>query len=209
MTQYAFYFNQDACVGCKACQVACKETYKLGVNNLYRKVYDYQGGSWDLDSTTGVYAPQGVFGYFTSIACNHCKNPACVETCPTGAMQKDEGTGIVWTDHEICIGCKSCAAACPYDAPTFGEEEGYMLKCDMCKDRVAREEVPVCVGACTMRALDWGSLDDMVAKYGEGDIEVEPLPENTTNPNLILTPHRDAQKSGSGTGSVVNLEEEL
>lgn len=60
-----------------------------------------------------------------------------------------------------------------------------------------------------MRALDFGTRDEMVEKYGEGDVEIEPLPQSTTGANLIIEPHRDAQKSGSGTGSLVNLEEEL
>lgn len=151
MTQYAFHFNSDVCTGCKTCQVACKETYKLPVNNLYRKVYNYQGGSWK-PTEAGHYVPEGVFGYFVSLACNHCTNPACVANCPTGAMQKDEETGIVWTDHDVCIGCKTCETACPYGAPTFGEEEGYMLKCDMCKDEIARDRLPICVAGCPMRA---------------------------------------------------------
>ena len=150
-----------------------------------------------------------MFGYFVSLACNHCTNPACVANCPTGAMQKDEETGIVWTDHDVCIGCKTCETACPYGAPTFGEDEGYMLKCDMCKGEVESGSKPICVTGCPMRALDFGTREELVDKYGEGDVEVEPLPQDTTEANLIVTPHRDAQKSGSGTGSVVNLEEEL
>lgn len=210
MTQYAFHYDSGVCTGCKTCQVACKETYKLPVGNLYRRVYEYQGGTWDLDDTINAYVPNGVFGYFISVACNHCSNPACVANCPTGAMQKDEETGIVWTDHDVCIGCKSCATACPYDAPTFGEEEGYMLKCDMCKGEVTEAGGrPVCVAACPMRALDFGTREDMIEKYGEGNVEVEPLPQNTTDPNFIVSPHRDAQKTGSGTGAIVNLPEEL
>ena len=92
---------------------SCKETYKLPVSNLYRKVYNYQGGSWK-PTEAGHYVPDGVFGYFVSLACNHCSSPACVANCPTGAMQKDEETGIVWTDHDVCIGCKTCETACPY-----------------------------------------------------------------------------------------------
>ncbi len=208
MAQYAFYFDQDICTGCKTCQVACKETHKLPVGNLYRRVLNYQGGTWERNEA-GTYIPEGVFGYFVSIACNHCTNPACVESCPTGAMQKDADTGIVWTDHNVCIGCKTCQTVCPYDAPTFGEEEGYMLKCDMCAGELARDRKPICVAGCPMRALDFGTREEIIEKYGEGDVEIEPLPKNTTDPNLILAPHRDAQKTGSGTGSVVNLDEEL
>ena len=150
MVQYAFHLNGGICIGCKTCQVACKETYKLPVNNLYRKVYNYQGGSWK-PTEAGHYVPEGVFGYFVSLACNHCTNPACVANCPTGAMQKDEETGIVWTDHDVCIGCKTCETACPYGAPTFGEEEGYMLKCDMCKGEIEAGGKPICVTGCPMR----------------------------------------------------------
>ena len=66
MAQYAFYFDSNKCSGCKTCQVACKETYKLPVNNLYRKVLNYQGGTWELNEA-GSYVPNGVFGYFVSM----------------------------------------------------------------------------------------------------------------------------------------------
>ena len=178
------------------------------MNNLYRKVYNYQGGAWK-PTEAGGYVPDGVFGYFVSLSCNHCTDPACVANCPTGAMQKDKETGIVWTDHDVCIGCQTCETACPYNAPKLGEEEGYMLKCDMCRGEVAAGGKPICVTGCLMRALDFGTREEMIDKYGEGDVEVEPLPPATTGPNLVMKPHPKAQKSGSGTGAVVNLEEEL
>lgn len=208
MTRYAFYFDADKCSGCKTCQVACKETFKLPVDNLYRRVYNYVGGSWEQNEN-GTYIAKDPFGYFVSIACNHCENPACVASCPTGAMQKDPDTGIVWTDHEVCIGCKTCQMACPYEAPTLDEANGYMIKCDRCRTEVVEGMPPVCVAACPMRALDFGPYDDLVAKYGEGTVEIEPLPEDTTQPNLIINPHRQAQASGTGTGTVVSLPEEL
>lgn len=210
MTQYAFYFDQAKCTGCKTCQVTCKETYKLPANNLYRRVLNYTGGTW-TQTETGHYAPEGVFGYFTSIGCNHCENPACVATCPTGAMQKDPDTGIVWTDHEVCIGCKTCQTACPYEAPTYNEEAGYMQKCERCGGEIdaAAGEKPLCVTACPMRALDFGPKEELVAKYGEGNIEIEPLPENTTDANLIINPHPKAEATNAGTGSVVTLVDEL
>ena len=208
MSQYGFYFNQANCVGCKACQVACKETYKLPAENLYRKVLNYQNGSWEKDDA-GCFVPKDVFGYFTSMACNHCVDPACVANCPTGAMQKDPDTGIVWTDHEVCIACGTCNTACPYGAPQVNEETGYTVKCDMCADEIALGRKPVCVAACPMRALDFGDYSELLAKYGEGDVEIEPLPANTTNPCTIINPHPKAQKSGEGTGSVVTLGEEL
>ena len=189
----------DRCSGCDGCVAACKLENNVDLGVCYNRVH--------------AVGPTGTFPdieqYWIPLQCQQCENPGCIEVCPTGASYRDEETGIVWTDHDVCIGCKTCETACPYGAPTFGEEEGYMLKCDMCKDEIARDRLPICVAGCPMRALDFGTREEMIEKYGEGDVEVEPLPADTTDPNLILTPHRNAQKSGSGTGSVVNLEEEL
>ncbi|MBR2834838.1 MAG: dimethylsulfoxide reductase subunit B [Coriobacteriales bacterium] len=209
MAQYAFYFNANKCTGCKTCQVACKETYHLPIKNLWRRVYNYVGGDWSVDEEAGTFSPNGVFGYFVSAACNHCAAPACVENCPVGAMQKDPETGIVFVDQELCIGCQTCVNVCPYGAPSFLEEELKSSKCDMCKAKVDAGEKPVCVAACPMRALDFGDRDELIAKYGEGDIEIEPLPKNVTGATTIITPHRNAQKSGEGTGYCVSLPEEI
>ena len=208
MAQYGFYFDSASCTGCKTCQVSCKENYHLPVHNLLRRVYLYQGGGWE-PTAAGFYTPNGVFSYQVSIACNHCADPACVAACPTGAMQKNPETGIVWTDPEVCIGCGTCVAACPYKAPQIHEETGLAVKCDMCKDEVAAGRKPYCVAACPMRALDWGEYDELVAKYGEGNVEVAPLPLNTTNPCLVLNPHPKAQPSGSADGAEISLAEEL
>ena len=102
-----------------------------------------------------------------------------------------------------------CITACPYGVPTFVEETGLVNKCDMCAAEIAAGGKPICVTACPMRALDWGEKDELIAKYGEGNVEIEPLPKNSTGANFIVNPHPNAQKSGEGTGSVVNLDEEL
>ena len=160
MTQYAFHFNSDVCTGCKTCQVACKETYKLPVNNLYRKVYNYQGGSWK-PTEAGHYVPEGVFGYFVSLACNHCTNPACVANCPTGAMQKDEETGIVLVNAEDCIGCESCLTGCPYGVRQMNPKTNTIEKCTLCFQRKNDENwVPACVHNCCCGARTFGDLDD-------------------------------------------------
>ena len=205
MTQYAFHFNSDVCTGCKTCQVACKETYKLPVNNLYRKVYNYQGGSWK-PTEAGHYVPEGVFGYFVSLACNHCTNPACVANCPTGAMQKDEETGIVSVDSELCIGCESCIKACPYEgvrtlikSPEYyldvvvGEYDapphkgGTVEKCDFCAGRIDRGEKPACMELCPGRARYWGDLDDPeseVSQFLSGRNATVLLEEEGTSPSV-------------------------
>ncbi|MDR1184019.1 MAG: 4Fe-4S dicluster domain-containing protein [Coriobacteriales bacterium] len=208
MAQYGFYFDSNKCTGCKTCQVACKETYRLPTDTLWRKVHNYQGGSWEFNEETGAYRPEGVFGYFISLSCNHCAAPACVAACPVAAITKDGDTGIVTIDSDLCIGCGSCITACPYNAPSLWEEKGIFTKCDMCASLVKDGDRPLCVSGCLMRALDFGELEELKSKYGEGSVEVEPLPVDSTGPSLVLNPHRNAQRSGAGTGFAVNLPEE-
>ena len=188
--------------------MACKETHRLPLDNLYRRVYNYAGGGW-TQNANGTYIPQDIFSYHVSIACNHCTDPACVANCPTNAMAKDPETGIVTSDHDVCIGCKTCVGVCPYGAPSLDQEAGYVIKCDMCWSELTIGRKPVCVAACPMRALDWGPIEDLRSTYGEGNAAIEPLPQDTTSPCVVLNPHPKAQATGEGTGRITNLDEEL
>ena len=208
MAQYGFYFDSSRCSGCKTCQVVCKECHHLPTDNLYRRVIHYAGGTWK-STEGGHHVPSGTFGYQISLTCNHCADPACVAACPSGAMTKDPETGIVTTDHEVCIACGTCANACPYDHPSLDAENNYAIKCDMCADEVREGSRPFCVDSCPMRALDWGDYDELVSTYGAGDVEVAPLPRNTTTPHLVLKPHPDAKPSDDRSGAVVSLDQEL
>lgn len=195
-SQLGFFFDASACVGCKACQLACKDINDLKVGTLYRRVYEMEGGTWR--STGDGYAPQGVFAYHVALSCNHCANPVCVAVCPTGAMQKDPENGVVWTDHDMCIGCRSCENACPYHAPRFLEDKGYMGKCDFCRDELNAGRKPACTTVCAVRALDYGDIDELRATHGEGNCLIEPLPDAGTDPQIVLIPHPQAPESGSG-----------
>lgn len=198
-----FYFNATVCNGCKACNMACKDKHDLPIGVNWRRVVEYTGGSWSVDGTT---ATPNVFSYYTSISCNHCENPICVQVCPTTAMtQRDDGT--VYVDSTKCVGCRYCEWACPYSAPQFNAETGHMTKCDLCADYRATGQEPACVAACPARALDWGPIEELREKYGTENA-IEPLPDpSITKPNLVITPHRDAQPSGMGTGFVANPQE--
>ena len=166
-----FYFNERACSGCRACQTACKDRNNLEVGELFRHVRTFQ---------TGTFPAATMYHY--SATCNHCESPACVDMCPTGAMQKgDDGT--VQHDDELCIGCGSCANSCPYEVPVMFEEEKIAGKCD----------------ACNMRALEFGDVDELRAKH-EGDAMVTELVRDLpilassaeTGPNTIINPKEAA-----------------
>jgi anaerobic dimethyl sulfoxide reductase subunit B (iron-sulfur subunit) len=207
--QLGFYFDSSACVNCKVCQIACQDKNNLPPHLRWRRVLTYGGGGWmPHPSQPGMYVANNIFSYAVSLSCMHCERPACVENCPTGAISKRDD-GIVYIDQDKCIGCRYCEWACPYGAPQFIEERGVMSKCNFCMDLLDQGGRPACVDACVMRALDFGEIDELRAKYGDM-AAIEPLPDaSLTQPAVVITPHKHAQKSGTGTGRILNLQEEL
>ena len=136
-------------------------------------------------------------------------NPACVEFCSTGAMTKDPDTGIVTVNEEACIGCRACELACPYHAPRFRDDLGVMQKCDMCISEREHGREPACVAICAMRALKFGEFGELRTEYGEGVVEIEPLPKNTTNPCFIINPNPLAPASETGGCTEISFPFEL
>ena len=193
-SQFGFMIDQSKCVGCRTCQVACKDFKNMPVGVNFRRVYETEGGNWrtHLDGTL----EQDVFAYYTSISCNHCQNPACLRACPTGATMKIKW-GIVAIDDNKCIGCKACAMACPYGAPQFNKESGHMSKCDGCYKRLEEGKEPMCVASCPFRALEAGDIHVLREKYGTL-ASITPLPDyNVTNPNLCVVPEKNTLPSGN------------
>ena len=205
--QLGFYFDATACNGCKACMVACKSKNNLPVGINYRRVYQYGGGTWvQYSGDATIMQPSNVFAYPLSISCNHCETPACRDVCPAKAITKRAEDGIVQVDADKCIGCRYCEWTCPYGGPQFSEETGTMSKCDFCADLLDQGEQPFCTSACVMRALEFGDINELRARYGS-EASIEPLPpQSITSPALVITPHRNAQASGSGTGRILELE---
>jgi anaerobic dimethyl sulfoxide reductase subunit B (iron-sulfur subunit) len=204
--QLAFYFDASACGDCKACQIACKDKNDLPVGILWRRVFQYGGGSWVKQEN--VLVPNNVFSYSVSTACMHCQEPVCRDVCPAAAITK-RADGVVLIDEAKCIGCRYCQWACPYGAPQFNEEKGVMTKCTFCQDYLAEGKAPACVDACVTRAIRFGDLEELRAEFGNLDA-IEPLPlSKYTKPSLVITPHKNSQVSGSGTGKILNLPEEL
>lgn len=204
MTQYGFYYDATRCTGCKTCVLACKDYKDLDETVSFRNVIEYGGGTWN-DNGDGTWSTD-TYAYFVSVACNHCDNPACVAACPASSMVKEEDTGIVHNDPTTCIGCGSCVEACPYGAPKVDATLGVSVKCDMCMSRVLEGKQPICVEACSTRALEFGPIEELRAAHGEESVyELAPLPSaDVTGPNLLIKPPANAKEVGDGTGSIIN-----
>ena len=130
--QYGFYVESNYCVGCKACQVACKDEHDLEVGQLFRKITTKESGQI-IEQNKAFFS--NVTAYHLSTSCHHCDEPACVKNCPTGAMNKNPETGIVSVNQDRCIGCRYCTWACPYGAPQYNEQIGKTGKCDLASGR--------------------------------------------------------------------------
>ena len=201
--QLGFYFDANLCTGCKACQVACKDKWDLDVGITWRRVAEYSGGEW-VRNPDGTYN-QDVFSYYTSEACNHCDKTLCAEGCPSNAITKRD-YGIVLIDEDKCIGCRYCEWACPYGAPQI-DDSGVMTKCDLCHDYVDAGQKPACVSVCPMRALEFGDMDELRAKYGDL-VSVHPLPDpDLAKPSVVFKPHKDTVLAESNVAAIANKEE--
>lgn len=178
-----FYIDMERCIGCRTCQVACKDRRDIQqAGPRLRRVDSFE---------TGVYPEVGRFHLVLS--CNHCAHPMCMANCSTGALYMNDD-GIVLVDDEKCNGCQACVEACPYGAPQFIEEQGIVQKCDTCLALREAGMNPVCVDACPMRAIDFGDLDELRAKYGDDLVSELPCiePAATTTPSLLIHPNEAA-----------------
>lgn len=185
MAQYAFYFDQSRCYGCKTCTVACKDwNYHEAGQEQWMSVYDFEEGKFP-NTRINILAYN----------CGHCDNPVCIKACPNDAIFKEDKYGAVLVDEDKCKGTRQCALACPYGAPSFKNDEAgtKMSKCTMCIDRLEKDEAPMCVVSCPLRAFDFGPVEEMVEKYGDLK-QLKGMPEPFTKPNYIVKPNDEKKK---------------
>ena len=150
--RYGFVIDQDRCIGCHACTVACKEEHQVPVGVFRTWVKHIEKGEFPHTSR-----------HFGVMRCNHCDDSPCTEICPTTALYR-RADGIVDFDNRRCIGCKACMQACPYDALYIDPNHNTAAKCNFCAHRVERKLEPACVIVCPTQAILAGDLDNPGSK---------------------------------------------
>ncbi|MFD5073903.1 4Fe-4S dicluster domain-containing protein [Streptomyces sp. NPDC058371] len=184
-----FFTDTSVCIGCKACEVACKEwnaipedgltltgmsydnTGALGASTWRHVAFIEQpqpqpqpDGRTELPLAQGESAPtpegDGMRWLMSSDVCKHCTHAACLDVCPTGSLFRTEfGTVVVQAD--ICNGCGYCVPACPYGVIEQRPSDGRAFKCTMCYDRLGAGQEPACAKACPTESIQFGPLDEL------------------------------------------------
>ncbi|MQY80734.1 MAG: 4Fe-4S dicluster domain-containing protein [Dehalococcoidia bacterium] len=166
-------YDATKCMGCRACQVACKQWNELPAEKTTNSGTIENPPKMSARTFTKINFTEiednGKFHWvFNKLQCMHCEHPACVTACPVGALQKTEG-GPVTYDDNICFGCRYCMVACPFGIPNFEWEDPlpWIRKCTFCADRQGGGLEPACVTTCPSGALKFGERDDLIAEARE------------------------------------------
>jgi formate dehydrogenase iron-sulfur subunit len=180
--QYGFFTDTTLCIGCKACEVACKEWNALPADNLSLTgmSYDNTGGlsatTWrhvafvetirgDRDSSMEMPPFQSHWRMMSDV-CKHCDNAPCQEACPTGALFRTEFDTVV-VQQDICNGCGYCVPACPFGVVDLSELDGKAHKCTLCYDRLKVGLEPACAKSCPTDSIQFGELSTLHARAAE------------------------------------------
>ena len=176
-----FFTDTTLCIGCKACEVACKEWNAvpedpLGfTGNSYDNTMGLGASTWrhvafiERPTSSGVNGgADGVRWLMSSDVCKHCTNAACLEVCPTGAIHRTE-FGTVVIQDDVCNGCGYCVTACPFGVIGKREigDDGGMHKCTLCYDRLQDGLEPACAKACPTDSIQFGVLDELRERAGQ------------------------------------------
>ena len=165
----AMFTDTSLCIGCRACQVACKQW-----NELEMEVPEWTGGYQNhahfTDKTFRLVRfieeprPRGEMAWLLmSDVCKHCADAGCLNACPTGAIYRTE-FGTVNINQDVCNGCRYCVSSCPFGVVAFNEHTGTAKKCTFCNDRIHNGLGPACAKACPTESIAFGFRDDLVPK---------------------------------------------
>jgi anaerobic carbon-monoxide dehydrogenase iron sulfur subunit len=140
MAAKALYIDYQKCTGCRLCELICAVKHH-GISNPTRSRIKVM--KWEQE---GLYVP---------MSCQQCQDAPCLNVCPVKAISRDEELGRVMVDYDVCIGCRSCVAVCPFGAMSFNVIDKQVFKCDLC------DGDPQCVRFCDRKAVDYVSPDDV------------------------------------------------
>ncbi|MEN3111273.1 formate dehydrogenase subunit beta [Uliginosibacterium paludis] len=165
-TEVAKLIDVSACIGCKACQVACSEWNEIreevGHNiGVYDNPTDLSAKAWTVMRFNEVEENGRLEWLIRKDGCMHCADPGCMKACPSPGAIIQYKNGIVDFHEENCIGCGYCVTGCPFNVPRISKEDGKAYKCSLCSDRVAVGQEPACVKTCPTGAIQFGSKEDM------------------------------------------------
>ncbi len=164
--EIAKLIDVSACIGCKACQVACSEWNDIrdevgNCHGVYDNPMDLSAKSWTVMRYTEVEQNNKLEWLIRKDGCMHCADPGCLKACPAPGAIIQYANGIVDFHEENCIGCGYCVTGCPFNVPRISNKDGKAYKCTLCSDRVAVGQAPACVKACPTGALQFGSKEQM------------------------------------------------
>ncbi|MEJ2640500.1 MAG: 4Fe-4S binding protein [Desulfosarcinaceae bacterium] len=145
MEKISFVIHKKDCMGCHACEVACKQEHQLGVGPRLISVIEA--------------------GYeFVPVYCHHCAKPPCRDACPVEAISRND-QGIVLIDENLCIGCRDCIEACPFGAMQFEDKREVAVKCDLCIQRLQEGKKPACMSICPTGCIRLGEKKSVAAVF--------------------------------------------
>jgi tetrathionate reductase subunit B len=188
--RYGFIIDQERCIGCDACTVACEMEHKI--EKGYIKV-DTQDSELK-DDPHGKF-PELQIRWLPKL-CNHCKNPPCLDSCPEDAIYKRDD-GIVIINELNCTGCKTCVEICPYGAININAKKNKAEKCDLCGNRVDQGLEPFCVICCEGQAIYFGDFNDPESDLSKIIAERDHFrlkPELGTGPSIYYLPPMKKRK---------------
>jgi formate dehydrogenase iron-sulfur subunit len=185
---YGFFTDTSVCIGCKACEVACKEWNQLPDKDVgflgqsLDNTGELNGSTWRhvkfIDNVPDETLGEGNGSAFLimSDVCKHCQHASCMDVCPTGAIIRTE-FDTVFIQEDVCNGCRNCISACPYDVIAIDEDENVAQKCTLCYDRLQGGLEPACAKACPTDSIQFGPLDELRerAKRREAQLHAQGL----------------------------------
>jgi len=205
MPTTAFLTDSTLCIGCKACEVACKEWNQVPADGFAWSGHSYDNtmrlghSSWrhvkfvEMTTAFGVGGNSGeqLSWGFSSDVCKHCEHAGCLEACPTGSIVRTEFGGV-YVQPDVCNGCGYCVVGCPFGVIDRRHDDGRAFKCTFCYDRQKAGLKPACAAACPTESILFGDIDELRAR---ADARIDTLREKGVDDAVVYDP-RDTSVGG-------------